>query len=69
MNKAQRKPVTIETRLGEPADERPSQEQQERYRKVVSLLRQWKADDQGEDDNWPLVEEELRTIRLQIGRR
>ena len=68
MSKAQRKPATIEPRLGESVDEQPSPEQQERYRKVISLFRQWREDDQGEDDDWPLVEEELKSFRVQLGR-
>jgi len=67
MSKAQRKSATLEIKAGE-ADERPSPEQQERYRKVVALFRQWREDDEGEDDDWPLVEEELKSLRVQLSR-
>ena len=68
MSKAQRKSAALEIKAGEPGDERPSPEQQERYRKAATLLRQWREDDQGEDDGWPLVEEELKSLRVQLGR-
>jgi len=68
MSKAQRRPTPLGIRLGEPDAERPSLEQQERYQKAVSLLRQWREDDEGEDDGWALVEEELKSIRMQLGR-
>jgi hypothetical protein len=64
MSKAQRKPAPTELRI-EPADERPSPEQQERYRKAASLLRQWMAEkDEEEDAVWPMVEEEMKGIRV-----
>ncbi|HEY2739488.1 MAG TPA: hypothetical protein VGK45_13860 [Thermoanaerobaculia bacterium] len=68
MSKAQRKPATLGIKADE-SEERPSPEQQERYRQVVSLLRQWRETDQGEDDGWSLVEEELKDLRVQFGHR
>ncbi len=68
MSKAQRKSATLEIKAGE-TDERPSPEQQERYGQVVSLLRQWREADQGEDDGWSFVEEELKDLRVQLGHR
>lgn len=48
-----------------PADERPSPEQQERYRQAASPLRQWMAEkDEEEDAVWPFVEKELKEIRV-----
>jgi len=49
------------------ADEKPLPEQQERARKLISLLRQWRDEDQGEEDDWPLVEEMLKGIRMRCG--
>lgn len=61
-----RQGLTTPDRLGSPA--LPGQ--QERYRKVAELLREWMGADDGYDDEiWPLIEEELRDpgIRCRVG--
>jgi hypothetical protein len=50
-----------ETAVAEP----PEQSREERYRHAAELLREWKDDETGYDDEvWPLVEEDLPSLRM-----
>jgi len=65
MSNPQRK--ISDPRAGEPAAQPPSPEQQERYRKAASLLRQWRDADDGYDaEIWPLIEAELKGLRTRL---
>lgn len=45
-----------------------SPEERERYKKASDLLADWlKADDQHDEEVWPLVEEELKNSRMRCG--
>lgn len=49
-----------ETAVAEP----PEQSREQRYRQAAELLREWKDDETGYDDEvWPLVEEDLPSLR------
>lgn len=44
--------------------ELPEQSREQRYRQAAELLREWKDDETGYDDEiWPLVEEDLPSLR------
>lgn len=50
-----------ETAVAEP----PEQSRERRYRQAAELLREWKDDETGYDDEiWPLVEEDLSSLRV-----
>lgn len=47
-----------------PVAERPAGSREQRYRQAAELLREWKDDKTGYDDEiWPLVEENLSSLR------
>lgn len=51
-------------RTGTAVAEPPEQSRERRYRQAAELLREWKHDDTGYDDEvWPLVEEDLPNLR------
>jgi hypothetical protein len=67
MSNVQRKPIDPEAGFGVSAGEPPSREQQEKYRQAASLLRRWMEEEEEDAEVWPLVEEELKSIRVRIG--